>query len=458
MATTEDRNVYTLYSEEQAWAWARGEAELLAKHGRIPGMTVDTLEVADENLPRMQAALVKLQKLAAKHGQTPPAMVPCGLAHPVKVKVHDERDPETGLCVPTERTQIRRVVVTLTPDTLGFEGWRIVAKLTWIGTERVVLNFPGETFPNFTQFHTCECEHCRTRRRRNDTYIVARQIEGVALNVYKQVGGDCLREFMGIDPAYALALAGYYQATGEASVGTRYEEPLQPWLEWVAMAVRLDGRYWSKDATEAEKQRRYEQAHDGREYGARTQQTTADHARTLGNVAEYDAMASGTRNPALYPNDDDRAIVAKVREYVATLDPSMSSYQSNLRAIFKSDILVQGLHGIAASAFSGYLREQARVAEAASRATMRPSEYLGAQGDRVTIRARVATIREYDSAFGTTWIYGFVTAEGDKATWFSSNDMELNAGDTVTVTGRIKKLEEYRGERQTVLTRCKVAR
>lgn len=238
--------------------------------------------------------------------------------------------------------------------------------------------------------------------------------------------------------------------TGEdRNVYTLYsEEPLQPWLEWVAMAVRLDGRYWSKDATEM--------VNRNSSHYCPTQQTTTNYARTLQNVAEHDALGNDTRNPAYSPTDEDRAMAAKVREYVATLDPGMSNYQSDLQAIFKADALTHSQFGIAASAFSGYLREQARVTEAASRAGQRPSEYLGAQGDRVTFKARVASVREYDGTFGTTWIYGFVTTEGDRATWFSSNDMELSAGDTVTVAGRIKKLEEYRGEKQTVLTRCRI--
>jgi hypothetical protein len=52
-------------------------------------------------------------------------------------------------------------------------------------------------------------------------------------------------------------------------------------------------------------------------------------------------------------------------------------------------------------------------------------------------------------------IVKFIADSGDRFTWFSSSGFNGLQGDHVTLTGTVKKHDEYKGIKQTILTRCK---
>lgn len=101
----------------------------------------------------------------------------------------------------------------------------------------------------------------------------------------------------------------------------------------------------------------------------------------------------------------------------------------------------------------------------------KPSEYIGAVGDKIT--AKVTFIRhgsievKGDLAYFHHYInvYTFKDESGNLIVWKTSAALEyladgeyhhINEGTAVQISGTIKELSEYRGDKQTVLTRCKV--
>lgn len=91
------------------------------------------------------------------------------------------------------------------------------------------------------------------------------------------------------------------------------------------------------------------------------------------------------------------------------------------------------------------------------------SNYLGEIGEKVELKAVLeSTIRYTARAFvgwgeETKYIYKF-RAGDNLLTWFTTSSKLYNTeeGTQVTVTGTVKKHEEYKEEKQTVLTRVKV--
>ena len=83
--------------------------------------------------------------------------------------------------------------------------------------------------------------------------------------------------------------------------------------------------------------------------------------------------------------------------------------------------------------------------------------YPGAEKERIrNITAKVKSIRGFESAYGYTAIYTF-TSEDYVFVWMSSKcDVDFAVGDTVDLTGTIKKFDEYAGIKNTYLTRCTV--
>ena len=81
--------------------------------------------------------------------------------------------------------------------------------------------------------------------------------------------------------------------------------------------------------------------------------------------------------------------------------------------------------------------------------------YPAEEKERIrNITAKVKSIRGFEGIYGYTAVYTF-TSEDYIFIWMTSKcDLDLSVGDTVDLTGTIKKFDEYMGEKNTYLTRC----
>ena len=86
------------------------------------------------------------------------------------------------------------------------------------------------------------------------------------------------------------------------------------------------------------------------------------------------------------------------------------------------------------------------------------SEYYGTVGEKVSkVNAVFVSKRGFDGRFGWTNIYTFRIGTS-VVTWMTSTSINdaLKEGQTVKLSGTIKKQEKYKGEKITYFTRCKV--
>jgi hypothetical protein len=97
-------------------------------------------------------------------------------------------------------------------------------------------------------------------------------------------------------------------------------------------------------------------------------------------------------------------------------------------------------------------REEQRAAERASRA----NAYQGAVKDRITVTGTIRLAKVMSGYYGDTTLLVIDTPAGT-VKWFATGDRGVDAGEQLTLTGTVKAHEEYQGERQTVLTRCRIA-
>ena len=81
--------------------------------------------------------------------------------------------------------------------------------------------------------------------------------------------------------------------------------------------------------------------------------------------------------------------------------------------------------------------------------------YPGVEKERIrNITAKVASIRGFEGYYGYTSVCTF-TSENYVFVWMTSKcDLNFSVGETVDLTGTIKKFDEYMGVNQTHLTRC----
>lgn len=83
------------------------------------------------------------------------------------------------------------------------------------------------------------------------------------------------------------------------------------------------------------------------------------------------------------------------------------------------------------------------------------SEYEGKVGERLELEVIYYAARGFESDYGYTNVYTFL--HGDNVfTWFTTTNIAAPRGNTIKITGTVKKHEEYKGVKTTVLTRCRV--
>lgn len=85
------------------------------------------------------------------------------------------------------------------------------------------------------------------------------------------------------------------------------------------------------------------------------------------------------------------------------------------------------------------------------------STYFGEIGKRYDVAGTVDRIHYIEGEYGVTTLVVFTDADGRRFKWFASGSKEFKVGESVTMKGTVKAHEEYKGAKETVLTRCKVA-
>lgn len=90
------------------------------------------------------------------------------------------------------------------------------------------------------------------------------------------------------------------------------------------------------------------------------------------------------------------------------------------------------------------------------------SEYIGTIGERKKLIVTLMNYYSYYTNFGDNYIYTMCDADGNVLVWkttkilsISSNGDVIKKGDLLEITGTIKEHLEYKGVKQTHLTRCK---
>ena len=84
------------------------------------------------------------------------------------------------------------------------------------------------------------------------------------------------------------------------------------------------------------------------------------------------------------------------------------------------------------------------------------TEYFGNVGDKVALKVKLLHTTSFDTVWGTTFVYTFADTNGHQFVWKTSCYLEPEATE-FTLRATIKAHSEYRGVRQTELTRCKTA-
>lgn len=294
------------------------------------------------------------------------------------------------------------------------------------------------------RYYTSEpvCEHCNTKRRRKDAYIVMNTVTGE----FKQVGRSCLKDFTcGLS---AELVAQYIAAfdtmiEGEAvAAGWHAVEYLdaKEYLQYVVECINHFGFYGTQSERPT-KSRAYEymMANAGKIY-------VPKHLEQL--LREMEEVNFK------YDTTEVKEVVEKALAWIAEQNED-NNYIHNVKVLAQQQYITYKDLGFIASLISTYNKamkiEQKRKQqqEADSKST-----FVGNVGDRITVDIEsIECVASWDTQFGITFVYKMVDANGNVYTWKTGKSLENKKS---TVTGTVKEHNEFRGTKQTELTRCKV--
>jgi uncharacterized protein YeeX (DUF496 family) len=81
------------------------------------------------------------------------------------------------------------------------------------------------------------------------------------------------------------------------------------------------------------------------------------------------------------------------------------------------------------------------------------SKYIGEEGKRLQINVEVYNVINISRYFGNTKLHFMRDINGNELRWFSKGEKFFKNGDKIEIKGTVKKHTEYKGVKQTILTR-----
>ena len=358
-----------------------------------------------------------------------------------EVAVHKREDSDNPLIV---RIYHEVEVKGLEPK---IAGWQFLATIQHTPEGNIVRAIPSaegeeiDTRPY--RMVEATCEHCRLERNRKDTYLLSNG------SLLKQVGRSCMRDFLGHGSPEAIASALevwdalrrlFSDCEDEDLDGGCPDErfyALEHYMSYVAEAVKRIGWVSARDADE---------------FRISTRMTVDC------NFADIRSNDSKIRAAAFHPCDESKelakAAIAWCRETFGKRDPhELNDYEFNLKTAIATDELLIRNCGIAASLIAVYKRHLEDVAKASAGGS---NEWLGAEKAKLEgIETTLISVKAFPSYMGDTrYLHTFKDSLGNTIIWWTATD-PWQEGGKYTIAGTVKKLSEYRGTKQTELTRVR---
>lgn len=337
-------------------------------------------------------------------------------------------------------------MVKVIGETPHYNGWRAIAVLEHIGAGTLVHAIGDNDVPEKYREASNFCDHCKTKRKRKKTLVICHDNGST-----KRIGLNCAADFVGIKSASELVGSAelwekfFDLCGGSEEGGWLGREPQEfgilEYLPWVAQSIRQLG--WVPRS----------RAGDSR--------PTADDALWLMIPPLMEGKGERKeREERGAPMEIDFQRAEKGLEWARTLTDT-SDFAHNVRVLSSVDWFHRNKAGFIACFVQGYLRElekDERWREDERGAGESPSEWVGNVGDKVEIEAVCTNVKTIRGKQWDSIMYRFLDDRGNRLVWFTSTSFSLQEwvaeGRTYSIRASVKSHDEYKGIKQTKLTRA----
>lgn len=387
--------------------------------------------IYEGNMERLGKKMIRIQNKCRKYG--------CDFRYEEVGEEFRELEDDDG------STYTARFVIIEAEGVAIVSGWRFIASIEYTEKGNIINRACDIEVPE--RYYTGKpiCEHCQSKRRRKDTYIVMNEETGE----FKQVGKTCLKDFT--HGMSAEAVAQYTSAFEELIEGetpypcskiSRYIKT-EEFLRYAAETVRHFG-YTKPDpyvyvrSTRQRADQYYTVEHGGYR---RDKETRAQYISEMESCG-FDANSHEATEEAA-------AAIKWLKQ-----QPDENNYMHNLKTACSLEYVTDRHLGIIVSIFPTYNRELEREAERRrAEKAAKVSQWVGQPGERIEFKvANIICVTGWETQWGYTKIYKILDEAGNIYTWKTGCWVE----DGITsIKGTVKAHNEFRGAKQTELTRCK---
>jgi len=272
-----------------------------------------------------------------------------------------------------------------------------------------------------------KCECCHSNHHRVSTFI----IRDITNNRFLQVGSTCLREYTGIDPELTIAYLALYSdlykySCGEYSEDDFFVSRVYDVRIMIASAIKSinDDGYIKSDYRDSTKSK-------------------------MIKINQFEL------------SDSDLILSDKIIEWLKS-NNFTDNFLTNCKNIVSNNFIKSDYLGFLAYLPVSYKKWMEKHNNNDS------SNFVGNIGDKIQFDIKTWNIiSNFETAYGTTFIYKFTDNKNNIYVWFTNSrpdnkeyidengTYKYRTCDLKTIKGTIKDHNEYKGEKQTILTRCK---
>lgn len=387
-----------------------------------------TYTIYEGNMERLEKKLAAIQSKCSKYG--------CEFTYKQVGEEFHTITSEEGKKVTA------RFIIVEAEGITKVEGWEFVAIVEHNTPTNIIRAFRTEyDIPDRYYTSTPICEHCNSKRNRKDTYLIRNTETGE----FKQVGKSCLKDFTnGLSAETVARYISWFDELikGEAPYGgscVRY----YPVKEVMQLAVEAVNLYGYQKSTSV-----YDNEYVGQQS---TKQVVID-------MLDGGRWAKPHEDKGFNVNrEGNKEKSTAVLAFVAGLENKFG-YISNLKTLCSNEYCQGRDLGIVVSAIAYYNREmeyQAKKVKKDKEQANIKNEWFGTVGERVEVmQPECVLLTSWETDFGMKYVYRFTTDNGLLFIWKTGKTIQN--GKKLKVVGTIKAHTEFRGQKQTELTRCKI--
>ena len=333
-------------------------------------------------------------------------------------------NPDTHTLVKTGEDKVFGIEVNIESDVIRKEGYTVVAQIETVGHEQNIVKMLDGESPAELAWYTMPlyCEHCHGRHVKRFSFIVKDES-----GQYKQVGKTCLKDFCGIDPKMIIAA-----------------QEIHDLIENDYNIDEYDFKGSGENAFDVLK----------------AIATANDIIKEHGYVKSCEDNSTKTR---LFieigksePSEESLKLANEMKEVLTAAEyDELSDFLCNVKSMIQGGYIRSNAFGYIAYAPVAYKQmKEKQEREILNNEAKANSNYIGNIGEKITADIKEAKlITEFVTRFGVGRLYKFTTTDNNTLVWFASKYYE---GAPKQITGTVKDHKEYNGEKQTVLTRCKM--